>query len=630
MFNKSAVTIVVVALIVIGGLSRFVMGEGSPPAVNADRLNYLYGVNPYYVSGAFAKLTTPQWLGEKGVDAVVVLAIDDLRPKDQKKYSDYLAPVIQAMQGLRPAGTMSIMACSVAPQIPELRQLRQQGVSIEVHTLDHPLPMLRRWDFDAAKSTYDRCIELVSKIPGNAPVAFRVPFCDTHNTPSPRFFAEIFGKTTRSGAFLSIDSSVFNLITEEDGALPRQITRGEDGRPRFGRYLPASSYANLVVNYPYPYVIGGFCWEFPPTVPSDYEAQLVNGPNSDATLGDMKFAIDAAVLKQGVYAPVFHPHGWIRNDQIAALVKYAAQRYPGRVRFMSFGDALQRLNENLLQGQAVRSARAGDNGVRIIDVDGDGFMDVIVANEKLRVTRIWRPTEQKWLEVPFPTQLVDNGVSTGAQFGIVRPGGAVSVMIRTQSEAGAWTFSDGKWSEDKALLNGLDINGHAVLTAAGGVDQGVRFRDINHGGICELIVGNCESNAVFQWDESAGRWRQLSFALPGGVGFVDGKGRDAGLRMVDLDGDGCLDVIFSDDNRYVAALFGSMTSGWSKTIADVRRAKGQKDVPMPFVRETTNNGAWFHGQRLLIQNEDTEKLPDFVELHSFAELLRGPSEAVRK
>jgi len=35
--------------------------------------------DPFYVSRGFPKLTTPQWVGEPGVEAVVILAIDDMK-----------------------------------------------------------------------------------------------------------------------------------------------------------------------------------------------------------------------------------------------------------------------------------------------------------------------------------------------------------------------------------------------------------------------------------------------------------------------------------------------------------------------------------------------------------------------
>ena len=53
----------------------------SGPALAADgnRLAHLDECDPYYPHRTFPKLVTPQWVGEPGVDAVVVLAIDDMR-----------------------------------------------------------------------------------------------------------------------------------------------------------------------------------------------------------------------------------------------------------------------------------------------------------------------------------------------------------------------------------------------------------------------------------------------------------------------------------------------------------------------------------------------------------------------
>ena len=63
------------------------------PAVAADgnRLTYLGSDSPYYVSHKFPKLITPQWIGDDGVEAVVVLAIDDMRDSgkaDSARYED--------------------------------------------------------------------------------------------------------------------------------------------------------------------------------------------------------------------------------------------------------------------------------------------------------------------------------------------------------------------------------------------------------------------------------------------------------------------------------------------------------------------------------------------------------------
>ena len=48
-------------------------------ASDANRLAWLQECNPWYPDQHFAKLLTPQWVGEEGVEAVVILAIDDMR-----------------------------------------------------------------------------------------------------------------------------------------------------------------------------------------------------------------------------------------------------------------------------------------------------------------------------------------------------------------------------------------------------------------------------------------------------------------------------------------------------------------------------------------------------------------------
>ncbi len=66
---------------------------------------------------------------------------------------------------------------------------------------------------------------------------------------------------------------------------------------------PSPSFVNTIEDYPYPYVIGGTCWEFPCIVPSDWEGQNLNKANNPRTLADMKAALDAVVIKQGCVQP---------------------------------------------------------------------------------------------------------------------------------------------------------------------------------------------------------------------------------------------------------------------------------------------------------------------------------------
>ena len=179
----------------------------------------LHNCNPWYPDKDFPKLITPQWVGEKGVDCVVVLAIDDMR--DTAKYEQYLRPILNRLKQIDGRAPVSIMTCGVKPDDPQLQSWLEEGLSIECHTFDHPCPLLQGSDFEKAKSTYERCIDLLNQIPGNKPVAFRTPCCDSLNTVSPRFYSAIFPGTTEGGNDLQIDSSVMNFFTSEDQSIAR-------------------------------------------------------------------------------------------------------------------------------------------------------------------------------------------------------------------------------------------------------------------------------------------------------------------------------------------------------------------------------------------------------------------------
>lgn len=70
--------------------------------------------DPYYVGRDFPKLTTPQWVGEDGVDAVVVLAVDDMRD-NIPKYEAFLRPILDRMKAIDGRAPVSIMTCVVDP-----------------------------------------------------------------------------------------------------------------------------------------------------------------------------------------------------------------------------------------------------------------------------------------------------------------------------------------------------------------------------------------------------------------------------------------------------------------------------------------------------------------------------------
>jgi hypothetical protein len=603
-------------------------------ADRGNRLTYLDEFcNPYWVGLGSPKLTTPQWIGEPGVQAVIVLSIDDMG--EPARYEKFLRPILERLKKIDGRGPVSIMTKGGDVQDPQFQTWLKEGVSIETHTATHPCPCLQGSSLARAKGTFDRCVDHLWQIPNMRPVAFRMPCCDSMNSMSPRFFVEIFNRTTPAGHFVQLDSSVFLLFTPDDPQLPRELVLEENGRQRFDKYVPRNKdFVNYVTNYPYPYVIDKLCWEVPSAIPDDWQGINLQGPYHLDTVRDMKAAIDATVVKQGVFTLTHHPGAWIKNDQVIELIDHAVSRHGGKVKFLNLREVHERLTANLLGGHPLRAADGGDNGVRVLDVNHDGYMDAVIGNDQVRQTRTWVPATGKWEVSEFPVTLVAASSDgqcreTGVRFGVLRQDASASLLVRHERLSGVWSFTGGRWVSVPEALAGLDAEG-PVYTSRAGRDRGVRLCDLDGDGSCELLVGNPAQSAVFRWRAPCGGWERLPFALPAGTVFVDDRGRDAGLRLVDVDRDTHPDVVFSNAERYGCWRFTSMEAGWAQPIVSGRRGD-PKEIP-PIVRaDGTNNGLWFKDNYLWVQNEDTGgKLLNQVDRRPLTDLLgsnRSPPDS---
>lgn len=629
----AAVLMVEATALAQGGASAT---AATPPA---NRFAYLTESDPFYVGLSFAKLATPQWIGEPGVEAVVILSIDDL--SDPAKHEAFLRPILERLKQIDGRAPVSVMCNQFAPTNAQFQTWLREGLSLEVHTVTHRHPILCESNFVAGAADYHDSVTLLNRIPGNKPVAVRLPYCDSWNVASPRFYAEIFNRTNAAGQFLGLDSSVMHFFTTNDPALPRALVTDAEGRGRFHKYLPAETnaitqvsmkgFATTIADYPYPYVIGGRCWEFPIAAPSDWEAHNAHGSTNPVTVADWQAALDAVVFKQGVLTLCFHPHGWMRSQQIVEFIDYAARQHGSKVKFLTFREALERLDANLLAGNPLRDARGDDDGVRLLDVNHDGWLDAVIGNSRSRKTRVWQPQQRTWRETDFPTEVAS------VRFGVVRADGHATALKLVPAgsllgRSGAWHFNGTSWVGDENLVRGLNFDGEPVLTADNQRDRGVRFRDLDLDGRCELLVANETQNAIFKWSDEKQSWVLLDYALPKGATIVDAAGRDAGLRFVDFNEDGYDDVVFSNEESYLLRLFVSKAVpdlgwkiGWNDEIVSGPRTGTAADPIPPVVSrgEHRNNGAWFHAGTMIVQNEDTAHLPDKVDRRPFRRLLRA-------
>src|SRR4051812_33265364 len=82
-------------------------------ASHANRLTYLESDDPFYPGSEFPKLTTPQWVGERDVDAVVILAVDDMR--ETARYETFLRPILDRLKQIDGRAPVSIMVNGLTP-----------------------------------------------------------------------------------------------------------------------------------------------------------------------------------------------------------------------------------------------------------------------------------------------------------------------------------------------------------------------------------------------------------------------------------------------------------------------------------------------------------------------------------
>ena len=287
---------------------------------------------------------------------------------------------------------------------------------------------------------------------------------------------------------------------------------------------------------------------------------------------------------------------WHGEPSIGQVVILDVSRVGGRIDLVQ--EMLGRLNAGALPDHLLRRGAASASRFRMVDLNGDGMLDMVCERDGHRETRLWSAADKRWLTGRFPAAIGPAGV----RWGVVRPDGVATILIRSVAAKGAWHLVEGQWVADHRLVSGLEIDGARVLTSIGDRDRGVRLRDLDRDGCCELIVGNPSQRAVFSWSEKQGVWRRLPFALPEGAFIVDANGDDAGLRFVDLDCDGSEDVIFSDESGYGAYLFDSMETGWKhKIVAGLRSEDGQAPLPLITFRGKST-AAWFDPQRLRVRN----------------------------
>jgi RHS repeat-associated protein len=176
--------------------------------------------------------------------------------------------------------------------------------------------------------------------------------------------------------------------------------------------------------------------------------------------------------------------------------------------------------------QQLVTSDGDDLGVRYIDLNGDGKLDVVSGKLFYSTTLI---------DVHCPDQTETYPYCSGQPVLVYSP----PVL----------TVSSGAW-----LNNGNGYDSEPGYSLPGGFvtsdlkDNGLEFADMNGDGLPDLLLSNQDEKRT--WMNTGSGWEETSkYVAP--VPFVDSENKERGVRLIDLNGDGRTDIIRSDTSDVI-------------------------------------------------------------------------------
>ncbi len=552
-----------------------VCSAGSIDAVwagDANRLVELDGETSWTGRPGEPKLITPQWVGEAGIECVVLLGVE--ADGVLAEWEPVVRPIVERLKQINGRAPLSLFARDVEPGAQPLRAWLSDGVRVEVL-----LPAITERNVARWKARYDETIDRLTARLGTVPVACRIAGEIVTASPGPRFLGELFPLPTPGKNFLR------SVVVQS---------------------LSATEPGGVASVEPFPRVAQRLCWVFP-----EVDQSAAGG------LSGWKQALDRSVQGRGVCPLVVRLPKGKSSAEVVEWIDYAAKTYGSRVLFLTVRDALERIDTHLLDGQPLRAANGQDNGVRLLDLNADGFLDVVIGSEKFGRTKVWQPGTEKagasgagtWSVCEFPTRFLQvdrHGRHYDAQvrFGIVQETGWPTVAVSTSSTRRAWDFVGDRWIPNVPLRILFRDKAERASTGELGVDLGLRFRDLDGDGVSEIVVGNPRTRAVYRYDRLAMSWRDTGWKPPAALLIANHGGRDGGTRFVDLNGDRRLDLVVSNEAGCGVWLLESPVMGWGSPVFALPRSDPEADVRLPAIAvDGSGEGCAIEGEALVWRSE---------------------------
>lgn len=204
-----------------------------------------------------------------------------------------------------------------------------------------------------------------------------------------------------------------------------------------------------------------------------------------------------------------------------------------------------------------------DKGVRLLDVNGDGLVDVMASGPTgtTSINKTWVRTATGWGEVtawqqPDGVPVIDSDYrDPGIRFADVNGDGLTDVLLAEENShtKRTWINNRGGWSQDAVWESPV------YFSDIGVGDRGSRIVDVNGDGLADILQATSNNlyatTSVAYINNGAGWTASETWESPVPFMTLD---RDTGARIVDVNGDGLVDLLFwrefsgfSVENTYI-------------------------------------------------------------------------------